>query len=137
VRRLELSRVRVCGRCGRGAAELRADDGGRLDVPLDPVRARQLSGSADDLRSLTDFVLGGPGPRRIGEVVLDVEDGRLRALVSLAPGDDSDAEVLAATAEEGVALAIRGGLRLYATDDALAHATPPRTPRDGDPDTVH
>jgi len=142
VKRLELARLRVCGRCGKGAAELGSPDGDRVVVPLDAVRARQLSGGdpSEDLRSLTDFVLERLGPRRIGEIVLDVEDGRLRALLSLlGEGDRARPEILACTAEEGVALAIRGGLRLYATDEALAHAAArsSRAPRHGGPDTVH
>jgi hypothetical protein len=137
VKRLELTRIRVCGRCGRGAADLHTADGDRLVVPLDPVRARELSvaEASDDLRSLTDFVLERLGSRRIGEVVLDVARGRLHALLSLAGGEDS--EVLACTAEEGVALAIRGSLRLYATEDALAHGAASKPARHGGPDTVH
>jgi len=137
VKRLELSRIRACSRCGRGSAELRSDDGDRLVVSLDPVRARQLSATdaTGDLRSLTDFILDGLGSRRLGEVVLERADGRLRALLSLLRDDES--EVLACTAEEGVALALRGGVRLYATDDALAHGASPGTTRDDGPDTVH
>ena len=137
VKRLELSRIRVCGRCGRGAAELRSDDGDRLVVPLDPMRARELSeaGRPDGLRSLTDFVLDRLGSDRVGEVVLELESGRLRALLSLVRDDGS--EILACTAEEGVALALRGGVQLYATDDALAHGDRSMAARDGGPDTVH
>jgi len=137
VKRLELARIRVCGRCGRGGAELRSGDGDRLVVPLDPVRARQLSEpeDADDLRSLTDVLLERIGSGRIGEVVLDVAHGRLRALLSLAR--DEEPEIIASTAEEGVALAIRGGLRLYATDEALAHGAASKAARHGGPDTVH
>jgi hypothetical protein len=143
VKRLELARIRVCGRCGRGAAELGTPDGDRVVVPLDAVRARQLSGGdrSEELRSLTDFVLEQLGPRHIGEIVLDVDDGRMRALVSLVGEGDPETqpEILACTAEEGVALSIRGSLRLYATDEALAHAAArgSRAPRHGGPDTVH
>jgi hypothetical protein len=136
VKRLELARIRVCSRCGKGRAELRTADGDRLVVPLDPIRARELSeaGASDELRSLTDYVLEHLGSGRIGEIVLDIANGRLRALVSLVR---DDAEVLACTAEEGVALAIRGSLRLYATDEALAHGAAAKAARHGGPDTVH
>jgi hypothetical protein len=139
VKRLELVRIRVCNRCGRGGAELRAEDGERLVVPLDPVRARQLAdaGREEDVRSFTDFVLadlaaGGVAAR---EVVLDVDGGRLRALLSFVRDDETD--VVGCTAEEGVALALRGGLRLYATDEALAHALGDRPKPAGGPETVH
>jgi len=49
-----------------------------------------------------------------------VAEGRLRALLSFVRPEGAD--VVGCTAEEGVALAIRGELRLYATDEALAHA---------------
>jgi hypothetical protein len=138
VKRLELAGIRVCSRCGRGGAELRSGDGDQLVVPLDPVRARQLAGTepTDDLRSLTEFVLERLDSRQLGEVVLDVAHGRLCALLSLMR-DDDESEVVACTAEEGVALAIRGSLRLYATDDALAHGAASKAARHGGPDTVH
>lgn len=140
VRRLELARIRVCDRCGRGRAELRGEDGERLSVTLDPARARELTRpvARDDLRTLTDVVLehldaSSLVPR---EVVFDVVDGRLRGLLSLARGKESD--VIACTAEEGVALAVRGGLKLYASDEALAHPTAGRGSRDRHgPETVH
>jgi len=58
----------------------------------------------------------------IREVVLDVVDETMRAFVTLARDDDADGEpeVVACTAEEGVAIAIRGGHRIFATDEALA-----------------
>jgi len=120
VKRIELKRVRVCSRCGRGRAELESPDGERLEVPLDAPRARELSGERDEVRSLATFVLdqvvtSGAEP---GEVVLDVGPSGLRALLSLLR--NGDAEVLACTAQEGVELAVRGDLSLYATDQALA-----------------
>lgn len=138
--RLELERVRVCDRCGRGKADLRGAGQERLTVPLDAVRARQLTRARgdDELRTLTEVVLerfaaGGSVPR---EVVFDVVDGRLQGLLSLAHGDDTD--VIACTPAEGVALAVRGKLKLYASEEALAHASAQPGPRDRrGPETVH
>ena len=142
--RLELARVRVCQRCGRGRAELRSEDGRLLTVSLDPARARELSGAraVDDVRSFADFVLAelGASGRVASEVVLDVAHGHLRGLVSLLRGDEVD--VVACTAQEGVDLAVRGALRLYATDEALAHAAPQADEHEGPsgpggPETLH
>lgn len=135
VQRLELKQIRVCQRCGRGRAELETADGRRLAVPLDAVRARELSGEEPALRWLTDVVLvqlraSGVQP---AEVVLDAGPGGLRALLSIVRNEDTD--VIACTAQEGIGFAVRGRLRLYATDDALATDAPPST---GDPGrTVH
>jgi hypothetical protein len=120
VKRLKLKRVGVCSRCGRGRAELESTDGDRLDVPLDAPRARELSGSRDETRSLAAFVLGqvSASGAEAGEVVLDVGPSGLRALLSLLR--DGDTEVLACTAQEGIELAVRGTLSIYATDEALA-----------------
>jgi hypothetical protein len=120
VKRIELKGVRVCSRCGRGRAELESTDGERLEVPLDAPRARELSGERDEVRSLATFVLdqvatSGAEP---GEVVLDVGPSGLRALLSLLR--NGEAEVIGCTAQEGVELAVRGDLSLYATDQALA-----------------
>lgn len=132
VKRLELVQIRICQRCGRGNAQLTASDGATVAVPLDPIRARALANRTGDLRPLTEIVLERltAGGTAITEVVLDVDDGALRALVSLA-----DAEVVACPAQDGVDLAIRGDLALYATDEAMAHATG----RAGatDPETIH
>ena len=144
VKRLELARIRVCSRCGKGGAELRGEDGERLVVPLDAVRARQLARADgdEDVRSLTELVLEqlGAGGVEAREVVLDVAEGRLRALLSFVRPEGAD--VVGCTAEEGVALAIRGELRLYATDEALAHAAaepakPAPSGGAGGPGTVH
>jgi hypothetical protein len=140
VKRLELARVRVCSRCGKGGAELRAEDGELLVVPLDASRARQLRDEArGETRWLTDLVveqLGAAGR----EVVLDVAGGRLQALLSVVQGNET--EVVECTADEGVALAVRAGLRIYATDEALADAAsrssrPARPGGTGGPDTLH
>ena len=126
MKRLELVRVRLCQRCGRGRAELRCEDGRALTVPLDPARARELSDArpVDDVRPFADLALAELGAAGLvaSEVVLDVAHGHLRALVSLVRGGEP--EVVACTAQEGVGLAVRGALRLYATDEALAHAAP-------------
>ena len=142
VTRLELVHIRQCTRCGRGGAELHGEDGTVLVVPLDAARTRELAGagSADDLRSLTDLVLEqldavGSLPR---EIVLDLADGKLRALLSFEHGGEPD--VVACTADEGVALAVRGDLSMYATDEAVAHAAnaqPDRHGGPGGPDTLH
>jgi hypothetical protein len=144
VKRLELERVRLCKKCGRGGAELRTDDGETIVVPLDPVRARELRSDAppDGVDLLIDCLLAslerdGTSPQ---EIVLDLSDGKLRGLLSCTRGDEP--EVIACTAEEGVALAIRGGLKLYATDEALAQASartqkPDHRGGAGGPDTLH
>lgn len=120
MKRLELKQVRVCSKCGRGRAGLESPDGDRLEVPLDAARAHELSGHPDDVRSLSALVLeqlaaGGARPR---EVVLDVGAAGLRALLSFVRGEESD--LVACTAQEGIGLAVRGELALYATDEALA-----------------
>lgn len=142
MKRLELARLRVCDRCGRGRAELRGADGDVLVVALDAVRTRQLRETGGELRSLTDLLLeqlraSGHEP---GEVVLDVIDGKIHALLSLAHAGAAD--VVDCTAGEGVALAVRGSLKLYATDEALAHgaARAGKAEREGGPGgpkTVH
>jgi len=124
VERLELTRIRVCDRCGRGSADLRAASGVNVVVTLDPVRARQLRDrKADDGRTLTDVVLEAieASGATVSEVVLDVSVDRLGGLVSLVRDGDSD--VVVCTAEEAVALAVRGDFRIYATAEALAHAS--------------
>ncbi|HJQ85492.1 MAG TPA: hypothetical protein VKA21_15500 [Candidatus Binatia bacterium] len=136
MKRLELAGIRVCERCGRGTASLRSPDGGTLSVRLDPIRARELAGPAreNELRTLTDVVLEQLVARgaRPSEVVLDVLDGRLGGLVSLAVDGEAEGEVVTCTAEEGLALALRGTVPLYATDEALAA----RAARPA-PDTIH
>jgi hypothetical protein len=126
VKRLELARVRICQRCGRGRAELEGADGASLVVPLDPVRAHELErqGEADDLPWLSAVVLGlvRASGGAVREIVLDTEAHGLRALISITRGDDT--EVVACTPQEGVGLAARGRLPLYATADALATAGP-------------
>lgn len=124
VERLELTRIRVCDRCGRGSAELRAAGGATIVVTLDPVRARQLRDrKTDDGRTLTDVVLDAlqASGASVSEVVLDVSAERLGGLVSLV--HDGESDVIACTAEEAVALAVRGDVRIYATAEALAHAS--------------
>jgi len=136
VRRLALVRIRVCTRCGRGGAEFKAEDGGRLVVRLEPARAVELRGESknDEMRWLTDIVLAQleASGQSVREVVLDVVDGVMRAFLTLAKADDAPAEpeVVGCTPEEGVAVALRGGLRLFATDDAFAAPRGRSEPRD-------
>ena len=126
MKRLELVRVRVCQRCGRGRAELEGADGAALAIPVDPVRAHELErhGESDDVPWLSALFLElmrGAGSN-VREVVLDADARGLRALVSITRGDDTD--VVACTPQEGVGLAARGRLPIYATADALATAQP-------------
>ena len=136
MRRLALVRIRVCTRCGRGGAEFKAEDGAKLVVRLEPARAADLRAEAksDEMRWLTDVVLAqlassGQGVR---EVVLDQVDGVMRAFLTLAKAGDAsgEPEVVACTPEEGVAVALRGGFRLFATDEALTAPRGRSEPRD-------
>jgi len=114
-----------------------------VPVALDPVRARQLRCQGSDAgRTLTDVTLEaiGAGGATVSEVVIEVSEGRLGGLVSLVR--DGDPDVVACTAEEAVALAVRGAVKMYATDAALAHASarpakPARHGGAGGPETVH
>lgn len=127
VKRLELARVRICQRCGRGRAELVANDGATLSVPLDASRTHELAQPDDaaDVPWMSTVVLrllaqsGG----RVRDVVLDANGHGLRALVTL--GRAGGTEIVACTAQEGVGLAIRATAPLYATSEALARATKP------------
>ena len=121
VKRLQLARVRVCERCGRGRAELEGADGAVLAIPLDPVRAHELEkpGESDVpwLSAVVHALVKATGGT-LRDVVLDADARGLRALLSIARGNDM--EVVACTPQEGIGLAVRGGLPLYATSDALA-----------------
>jgi len=136
VKRLELQEVRICKKCGRGRALLLSDDDESLSIPLDPVRARRLAGERDDVRCLGDFVLdhlreGGMPPT---DVVLDRVPAGMRALVSIRRGEDVD--VLSCTAQEGLELALRGDLQLYATADVFTTTTD-RVPERDPGETLH
>lgn len=139
MKRLELARVRICQRCGRGRAELQGTDGAALVVPLDPARARELErpDDAEDVPWLSAVVLAllGAGRRGLREVVLDASDHGLRALVTLGRDGKTDTDVLACTAQEGVGLAVRAKVPLYATAEALATST--RKPDAGGHETLH
>jgi hypothetical protein len=130
VKRLELGAVRICRRCGRGRATLVTDDGDTVTIPLDPARARVLgrSESSGDVSWLSALVLEGLARDGLNlqDIVLDLEDGVLRALVSCRRGEEP--EMFACTPQEGVDLANRSGVSLYATDEALAHAAGTGTP---------
>jgi hypothetical protein len=125
VKRIELGDIRICRRCGRGRATLLTDDGETISIPLDPSRARVLGTPATDtdVPWLSTLVLarltqdGGT----LQEIVLDLDEGALRALVSCRRA--GELEVVACTPQEGVDLASRAGVPLYVTDEALAHAT--------------
>jgi hypothetical protein len=120
-------------------------------VPLDPPRAQALerltapAPSADgpvdaegrSTRTLADFVLaqlGGAGARPT-DVVLDHGPAGLHALLSFEHADASD--VIACTAQEGVELAVRGGLALYGSDEALGREEADPENRAGRPPTLH
>ena len=133
VKRLQLTRVRVCDRCGRGRADLATDDGTTLTIPLDPARAAELATrpKPGDLQPLSAIVLTGLTAAGAvpTDLVLDVAGQALRALLSVARGDKTD--IVVCTPQEAVSLAVHAGIKLYATDDALARqrarSTPPHS----------
>lgn len=119
---LELKRIRACPRCGRGVAELETPTRVLVRVVLDAVRVRELAGVDDGLPALSGMLLAAlerAGTPATG-VVLDAIPQGLRGLVTVGGGPAGD--VVACTAQEAIDLAVRGGLRLYATDEALAAA---------------
>ena len=125
-------RVRRCHGCGRGRAELGSDDGIVITVPLDPPRADELVGrdGAEDPPRLTAVVLDllAKDGWTVRDIVLDMTDHGLQALITRTRADEL--EVIAATAQEGVGLAVRGSLPMYATDEALDPATESSDPED-------
>lgn len=137
--RLELAKVRICQRCGRGRAELTGSDGATLVVPLDAPRARELERPDDgeDVPWLSAVILAllTAGRRGLREVVLDAADHGLRALVSLGRNGESETDVMACTAQEGIGLAVRAKVPLYATAEALA--TSVKKPDAGGHETLH
>jgi hypothetical protein len=100
---------------------------------LDPPRARLLerltaspavgegavTAPEDPTRTVADFVLAQleEAGARLTDVVFDHGAAGLHALLSFEQGDGSD--VIACTAQEGVELAARTGLAMYASDEAL------------------
>jgi len=125
VKRLELARVHVCQRCGRGRAELVATDGATIAVPLDALRAQELAadGTSDEGPWLSSVVVGLLRERgsALREVVLDTAEHGLRALVTLTRTDET--EIITCTPQEGIGLAVRGNVGLYATAEALSAST--------------
>jgi hypothetical protein len=69
----------------------------------------------------------------VRDIVLDTADHGLQALITRTRADE--VEVIAATAQEGVGLAVRGTLPMYATDEALEPAAESSDP--GDHGTLH
>ena len=125
VKRLELAGLRICQRCGRGRADLTAPDGTTITVPIDAARAQELAATTSDdaVPWLSSLFLGllRAGRLTLREVVLDTAEHGLRALVSL--GREKDTEIVVCTPQEGVGLAVRGKVPLYATEEALAATT--------------
>lgn len=123
MQRLELSRVHVCQRCGRGRAELTGPTGTTLSVRLDQAGAQELSAgrnAATEVRWLSEMVLANlaASGAQAKEVVFDLDGSRLRAFLSFLRAGEAD--VVAASPQEGLVLAVRGDLPLYASDEAMA-----------------
>jgi hypothetical protein len=137
VKRLELAGVRICQRCGRGRADLTASDGTTLAVPVDAVRARELASPAagSDAPWLSSLVVTLLREQRVAlrEIVLDAAEQGLRALVTLTRADEN--EVVTCTPQEGLGLAVRAKVPLYATAEALGATT--AAPSDGGGETLH
>lgn len=95
-----------------------------MRVSIDPLRARELARDEADeeLLSLSELVLTQLAERgaEAREIVFDVDDGCLRALLSFT--HDEEPDVVECTAQEGISLGVRGALKFYATEDALAQA---------------
>lgn len=124
MRRLELGAIRICKRCGRGRAELLTDDGESVAVRLGPGRARLLAdlgrAPSEDVPWLGDVLVraaAGAG-RQVSDVVLDDGPHGLRGLVTWADGEQA-AIVAACEPEEALEAALRTGVPIYATDEAL------------------
>ena len=99
------------------------------------ARARVLGEKGEaDVAWLSGVLLEGltRDGHSVQEIVLDADDGVLRALVSCRHGEVP--ELFACTPQEGVDLANRSGVSLYATDEALALAAEARA-RSGE--TLH
>lgn len=132
MRRLELGAIRICKRCGHGRAELLTDDGESLSVRVGPNRARVLaaleSGSTEDVPWLGDVVAGGAQTTRlcVSDVVLDDGPVGLRGLVTWT-GDDG-VTVAACEPDEALETAMRMGVPIFATDEALGAASATEPP---------
>lgn len=123
MRRLELGAIRICKRCGRGRAELLADDGESVVVRLGPTRARLLAdagGGARDVPWLGDVVArrATAAGLRVSDVVLDEGPDGLRGLVTWTESRDAST-VAACEPEEALETALRTGVPIFATDEAL------------------
>lgn len=124
MRRVDLGTIRICKRCGRGRAELIAGDGDTLVVRLGPNRARLLADLPE--REQPDVPwLGALVVRRaaeealtVSDVVLDDGPQGLRGLITWAAGDAS-VTVAACEPEEALETALRLGVPIFATDEAL------------------
>lgn len=115
--------IRICKRCGRGRAELLADDGASLTVRLGPNRARRLSdpdAEGDDVPWLAAVVVRGAADAalRVADVVLDAGPHGLRGLVTWVRAGD-DVTVAACEPEEALEAALRLSVPIFATDEAL------------------
>ena len=125
VQRIRLAGIRICHRCSRGKAEF-VDDRGTIAmrIAIDALRARELERDETDeeLLSLSELVLTQLSERGVEsrEIVFDVDEGRLRALLSFT--HDEEPDVVECTPQEGISLGVRGGLNFYATEEALAQA---------------
>jgi len=124
VRRLELGTIRICKRCGRGRAELLTEDGDAVFVRLGPNRARVLA-DLDGTRESDVPWLGAAVARRaadagvhVADVVLDDGPEGLRGLVTSGRAGE-DVIVVACEPEEALETALRAGVPIFATDEAL------------------
>jgi len=124
VRRLELGAIRICKSCGRGRAELLTDDGDTVVVRLGPNRARVLADldgtPTDDVPWLGDVVARRAADigLHVADVVIDDGPKGLRGFVTWV-NEGEDVTVAACEPEEALETALRMGVPIFATDEAL------------------